>query len=149
MATVTDLKEGDVKAQNDAKANEEAVKKKVDEIAKMEQSYRDLLKTKESAYVDYVRATEVNLKTAEKLADKDSKHRTGADLDELAKVKDDRDEKFRKHNNALEDCFRSLGELFATKVGFYEQVINGQNSRINEYETQKKAQSQSQHEPQN
>lgn len=139
MATVTDLKEQDVKAQEDAKANEEAIKKKVDEISKMEQAYRELLKTKEQAYVEYVRATEVNLKTAEKLAEKDMKHRTGAELDELTKVKEDRDEKFRKHNNALEDCFRSLGELFSTKIGFYEQVINGQNARIKEYEDQKKA----------
>ncbi len=140
MATVTDLKEQDVKAQEDAKANEEAIKKRVDEIAKMEQSYRELLKTKESAYTEYVRATETSLKVAERLASKDMKHRTGAELDEQAKAKEDRDDKFHKHNNALEDCFRSLGELFANKIGFYEQVINGQNARIKEFEDQKKAQ---------
>jgi hypothetical protein len=116
------------------------VKKEVDRISKLEQAYRELLKTKELAYVEYVRSTETSLRVTENFASKDSKNRTAGDHDELAAAKKDRDEKFHKHNNSLEDCFRSLAELFGAKVGFYEQIINGQNTRLKELEDQKKAQ---------
>jgi hypothetical protein len=140
MASITEIKEGDRKTEEDtAKANEEAVKKEVERISKLEQSYREILKTKEQAYTDYVRATEASLKLTESYAAKESKQRTEYEREEVAAAKKEREDKFHKHNNALEDSFRSLAELFGAKITFYEQIINNQNARLKEFEDQKKA----------
>lgn len=139
MATENDSK---TTPADQEKANEEAVKKEIERISKLEQAYRELLKNKEEAHLSYVRALKLQSKAVERLAKKDSKQRTSGEIDEVEKLVSDTDEKFVKHNDLLEDCFRSLGDLFGAKVGFYEQVINSQNNKLKELDTkpdQKKA----------